>query len=78
VLKLAPIVGKFRTLVADPGWQWDWLSRAVRARAGYSMQTHEGLLALDLKQWADETVGCHLYLWFPNNFLTRAAELVGH
>jgi N6-adenosine-specific RNA methylase IME4 len=41
------------------------------------MQSHEQLLALDLKQWAEET-GCHLYLWTTNNFMTRAGELVAH
>jgi N6-adenosine-specific RNA methylase IME4 len=76
VLRLAPIVGKFRTLVVDPGWEWDWLSRAVRARAGYAMQTHAGLLNLNVRRWADETVGCHLYLWVPNNFMARACELM--
>jgi N6-adenosine-specific RNA methylase IME4 len=76
VLRLAPIVGKFRTLVVDPGWEWDRLSRAVRARAGYAMQTHAELLNLNVRRWADETVGCHLYLWVPNNFMARAWELM--
>jgi N6-adenosine-specific RNA methylase IME4 len=76
VLRLRPVVGKFRTLVIDPAWEYDWLSLAGRAKPGYAMQTHEELLALDLRQWADEAVGCHLYCWTTNNFMTRAGELV--
>jgi N6-adenosine-specific RNA methylase IME4 len=78
VLGLRPIIGKFRTIVLDPAWEYDWLSLAGRAKPGYAMQTHEELLALDVKAWADEEAGCHLYLWTTNNFMDRAAELVQH
>jgi hypothetical protein len=39
VLALAPQPGKYRTLVIDPAWEYDWLSLAGRAKPGYAMQT---------------------------------------
>jgi N6-adenosine-specific RNA methylase IME4 len=78
VLKLVPITGKFRTLVLDPAWEYDWLSIAGRAKPGYAMQTIEQLQALDIKQWADEETGCHLYCWVTNNFMAEACKLVAH
>jgi N6-adenosine-specific RNA methylase IME4 len=77
VLSLVPIRGKFRTLVLDPGWEYDWLSLAGRAKPGYAMQTHEELLALPVARWADDG-GCHLYLWVTNNFMARGCELIAH
>jgi ParB-like chromosome segregation protein Spo0J/N6-adenosine-specific RNA methylase IME4 len=78
VLSLVPVAGKFRTLVLDPAWEYDWLSIAGRAKPGYAMQTHEQLLALDVKAWADEENGCQLYLWVTNNFSGRGHELIAH
>jgi N6-adenosine-specific RNA methylase IME4 len=78
VLNLVPVIGKFRTLVIDPAWEYDWLSLAGRAKPGYAMQTHEQLLDLDVAAWADEESGCHLYCWVTNNFMARACELVQH
>jgi N6-adenosine-specific RNA methylase IME4 len=78
VLKLAPGPGKYRTLVLDPAWDYDWLSIAGRAKPGYAMQSHDDLLELDVRAWADEEFGCHLYLWTTNNFMGRACELVAH
>jgi N6-adenosine-specific RNA methylase IME4 len=77
VLRLEPVPGKFRALVLDPAWDYDWLSVAGRAKPGYAIQTHEELLALDVKQWADDA-GCHLYLWVTNNFMARGCELMAH
>jgi hypothetical protein len=37
VLQLVPVKGKFRTLVFDPAWEYDWLSLAGRAKPGYAM-----------------------------------------
>jgi N6-adenosine-specific RNA methylase IME4 len=78
ILKLVPAEGIFRTLVFDPAWEYDWLSLAGRAKPGYAMQSHEELLKLNIKQWADEKLGCHLYVWTTNNFMARACELVAH
>jgi N6-adenosine-specific RNA methylase IME4 len=78
VLNIEPIVGKFRTLVLDPAWEYVWLSLAGRARPGYAMQTIEQLRDLDVAAWADEEVGCHLYCWTTNNFMAEACKLVAH
>jgi N6-adenosine-specific RNA methylase IME4 len=78
VLNLVPVAGRFRTIVIDPAWEYDWLSLAGRAKPGYAMQTHEQLLDLDVAAWADEEAGTHLYCWVTNNFMARACELVKH
>ena len=78
VLSLRPVEDKFRTIVLDPAWDYDWLSLAGRAKPGYAMQTHEELLALDVAAWAEREVGTHLYLWTTNNFMGRACELMAH
>jgi len=74
VAGLAPIEGKFRTLVVDPPWDYEWLSVGGASAPGYATMTHEQLLALDVARWAAEE--CHLYLWTTNNFITRAADLM--
>ena len=74
VRALAPRPGRFRTLIVDPPWDYEWLSLAGRAKPGYATMTHEQLLALDVGQWAEDD--CHLYLWTTNNFMTRAVELM--
>jgi len=78
ILNLVPRAGKFRTIVIDPAWDYDWLSIAARAKPGYAMQTIESLRALDVRAWADEDVGCHLYCWTTNNFMAEACSLVEH
>jgi N6-adenosine-specific RNA methylase IME4 len=78
VLSLTPIIGKFRTLVLDPAWEYDWLSLAGRAKPGYAMQTIEDLRTLDVAAWADDEAGCHLYCWTTNNFMAEACKLVAH
>ncbi len=76
VLNLRPRPGKYRTLVVDPAWDYDWLSTGTRARIGYACQTLEQLRELDLKQWAEPE--CHLYCWSTNNFIREACNLVEH
>jgi N6-adenosine-specific RNA methylase IME4 len=71
---LRPIEGRFKTLVVDPPWDYEWLSLAGRASPGYATMTHEKLLALKVQQWAEDN--CHLYLWVTNNFMTRGIELM--
>jgi N6-adenosine-specific RNA methylase IME4 len=78
VLALRPIVGKVRTIILDPAWDYTWLSLAGRAKPGYAMQTIEQLLALDVAAWADDEVGCHLYCCTVNNFMAEACKLVAH
>ena len=78
VLSLVPYVGKFRTIVIDPAWDYDWLSIGARAKPGYAMQPIEKLRELDVAAWADEEEGCHLYCWTTNNFMNEACKLVEH
>jgi N6-adenosine-specific RNA methylase IME4 len=78
VLNLVPVKGKFRTIIIDPAWDYDWLSIGARAKPGYAMQTIESLRALDIRAWADEETGCHLYCWTTNNFAYEAMKLVDH
>jgi N6-adenosine-specific RNA methylase IME4 len=74
ILDLQPTAGKFRALIVDPPWDYEWLSIAGRAAPGYATMSHDELLALDVAGWAEEN--CHLYLWTTNNFMTRAVELM--
>ena len=78
VLNLVPRIGKFRTIVIDPAWDYDWLSLAARAKPGYAMQTIDSLRELDVRAWADEEAGCQLYCWTTNNFMAEACKLVAH
>jgi N6-adenosine-specific RNA methylase IME4 len=77
ILKLVPVAGKFRTIVLDPAWEYEQ-SIAGRAKPAYALQTHEVLLGLDVRAWADPIAGCHLYVWVTNAFMARACELVAH
>jgi N6-adenosine-specific RNA methylase IME4 len=74
VRSLVPRPGRYRTLVVDPPWDYEWLSLAGRAKPGYATMTHDQLLALDVGAWAEDN--CHLYLWTTNNFMIRAGELM--
>jgi N6-adenosine-specific RNA methylase IME4 len=74
VAKLVPVEGRFRTLVVDPPWDYEWLSLAGRAAPGYATMSHEKLLALPVESWAEDN--SHLYLWVTNNFMTRGVDLM--
>jgi hypothetical protein len=52
-LRSAP--GKYRALIVDPPWDYEWLSLAGRAKPGYATMTHDELLALDVAAWAEDT-----------------------
>jgi N6-adenosine-specific RNA methylase IME4 len=78
ILNLVPRVGKFRTILIDPAWDYDWLSIGARAKPGYAMQPVEKLRELDVAAWADEDEGCQLYCWTTNNFMNEACKLVEH
>jgi N6-adenosine-specific RNA methylase IME4 len=73
ILGLAPVVGKFRTLVIDPPWQYD-LNFLGRGNPDYNTMTLEELLALPVESWAEEN--CHLYLWTTNAIQPKAFELM--
>jgi hypothetical protein len=56
VLALRPRPGKFRTIVLDPAWDFGHYAGGGfvgRAKPRYALQTHEELLALDVRAWAD-------------------------
>lgn len=74
VQALTPTPGRFKTLVIDPPWDYEWLSLAGRAAPGYATMSHAELLAMPVADWAEDD--CHLYLWTTNNFMTRAVELM--
>jgi len=76
VRSLVPRPGRYRALVIDPPWDYEWLSLAGRAKPGYATMSHDELLALDVGAWAEDN--CHLYLWTTNNFMTRAVKLMAH
>ncbi len=76
ILSVKPAKWKYRTLIIDPPWDYEWLSIAGRAAPGYATMTHEELLALDVTAWAEKN--CHLYLWTTNNFMPRAVHLMAH
>lgn len=46
VAALAPVPGKFKTLIFDPPWDYEWLSVAGRAAPGYATMTHDELKSL--------------------------------
>jgi len=75
VLALEPVAGRFKTLVIDPPWDYEWLSLAGRAAPGYATMSHDELMQMDIDQWVDPEF-CHMYLWVTNNFLTRGVELM--
>jgi len=74
IMSLRPKPGKYRTIVVDPAWEYDWLSLAGRAKPGYAMQNLAELHEINLRQWADKD--CELYCWTTNNFMYEACKLV--
>jgi N6-adenosine-specific RNA methylase IME4 len=77
VLNLTPVVGKFRTLVIDPAWEYDDDLAGI-IRPDYALQGLDNLRALDVGAWVDEQEGCHLYCWATNAFIIEAGKLVAH
>jgi ParB/RepB/Spo0J family partition protein len=75
VLGLAPVVGKFRTILIDPCWQYD-ADFLGRGRPDYATMSQEQLLALPVESWAEEN--CHLYLCSTNAMLPNAFALMAH
>jgi N6-adenosine-specific RNA methylase IME4 len=73
ILSLAPIAGKFRTLVIDPPWQYD-ADFLGRGRPSYATMSLEQLLALPVESWAEND--SHLYLWTTNAMIPHAPALV--
>lgn len=72
ILGLAPVEGRFRTLVLDPPWQEDNISEA--AGHDYATMSIADIAAVPVESWAEEN--CHLYLWATNNTLGLALNLL--
>jgi N6-adenosine-specific RNA methylase IME4 len=68
VRSLAPVAGKFATLVIDPPWE--------HSDSVYATMTQEQLLAFDVRQWARDD--CALYLWTTGHYMPHAIELMAH
>ncbi len=74
VLGLAPIQGKYRTILIDPPWDHEGFSLAGRGAPMYAVMGQDELLALPVADWAEDE--CHLYLWTTNNFWPRALAIM--
>ncbi|MCJ2092105.1 MT-A70 family methyltransferase [Methylobacterium sp. J-072] len=72
ILDLAPVVGRFRTLVLDPPWQEDNISESCGH--DYATMPIAEIAAVPVESWAEED--CHLYLWATNNTLQLAFGLL--
>jgi N6-adenosine-specific RNA methylase IME4 len=73
VAQLRPIAGRFRTVLLDPPLKYDD-DVAGQTRPNYATMTREELLALPVRNWADEN--CHCYLWVTNAMLLFGFELL--
>jgi N6-adenosine-specific RNA methylase IME4 len=73
VLSLAPVAGKFKTLVIDPPWAAPYGEDDSRCGAvAYATMPRDELLALPVQTWAEDE--SHLYLWTTNSNLPLAVE----
>lgn len=77
VRNLAPVTGRFRTLVFDVPWNEDNISEA--AGHAYALMSFDAIL--DLRElvdgWADPSF-CHLWFWATNNTLGLAFRAIEH
>jgi N6-adenosine-specific RNA methylase IME4 len=60
-------------LVLDCPWEYEQ-PVAGRARPNYATMTQEELLALPVREWAEDK--CHLFVWATNVTMPQACELV--
>lgn len=66
--------GQFRTIVADPPWQYSNTRTRGAAEDHYPTMTLEELCRLNVSERAAEQ--SHLYLWVTNNFLLEGFEIL--
>ncbi len=76
IANLRPRPGKYKTIVADPAWEYETYSESVNATAEYARQSMEELRALNIKNWAEPD--CHLWCWTTDGYIEKALELVRH
>lgn len=62
--------GIYRTIAADPPWQYDNKATRAAAEDHYPTMTVEQLCELPVEEWAADAA--HLYLWTTNGFLREA------
>ncbi len=67
-------VVKFRTVVADPPWQYRSAATKADARKHYATMDLHDLLALPVDDHVDDAA--HLWLWATNGFLEEAYRVV--
>jgi len=72
ILDLAPVEGRFRTLVFDPPWQEDNISES--SGHDYATMSIADIAAMPVESWAEDN--CHLYLWATNNTIGLALNLL--
>lgn len=66
---------KFRTIYADPPWDYDNRASRGAARNHYRTMTLEQIRAEPVGDLADREA--HLHLWTTNGFLREAIDLIG-
>ncbi|MEP1206069.1 MAG: MT-A70 family methyltransferase [Rhizobiaceae bacterium] len=75
VNNIKPVKGKFRTIIMDVPWKFDWMSEEMQAKLGYETMTLDEIEDLNPQQWADDEF-CHLYFWTTNNYMAEACRLI--
>lgn len=66
--------GIYRTICADPPWQYGNTSTRGAAEDHYPTMTVEALCELPVAEWVDEQA--HLYLWTTNGFLRESFDVL--
>jgi len=72
ILDLAPLEGRFRTVVFDPPWPEDNISES--SGHDYATMPIAKIAAMPVASWAGDA--CHLYLWATNNTIGLALNLL--
>jgi N6-adenosine-specific RNA methylase IME4 len=66
-------VTRYRTIVADPPWQFESAATKADARKHYDPMTLSAIAALPVASMADDS--CHLWLWGVNGMMREAHEV---
>lgn len=66
--------GVYRTIAADPPWQYDNKATRGAAEDHYPTMTVAELCDLPVEEWAHDRA--HLYLWATNGFLREAFDIL--
>ncbi len=64
---------RFRTILADPPWQYDQSPRGAASRH-YATMSLDEIMALPVDRLADDPA--HLHLWVTHSFLYQVPEVV--